>query len=285
MAAFCRKLRLKSLIVIGYFMDDYIKQLADDLKQQLKDKMSKHETNVVKSQQYQQELKYLSDFSFDAIQTIRTISIYSTRAKDIYDQFLTIRSSDDLIQSIVGLRELVLNGIHNMTKREIRYMLEMTVKYLVVDQEKMGKQLSEKTQHLANNIPSSSIEVIDRLSTPFETTIDKQFKDEVKDMFYKACAYVHPSKRQIDEQVDNYSKGIHIGFETAKMLTDLNKLLFRAYDIILTMLFIGFGQSMSGDLFIEIYDSETKWKFHKGKYLKEYSKLFDYKIERQKNNR
>jgi len=263
-------------------MDDYIKQLAEELKQQLQDKMSKYDTDVVKSQQYQQELKYLSDFSLDAIQTIKNISFCSTRAKDIYDQFLTIKSSDDLIQSIVGLRDLLINGIHNMAKREVRYMLEMTVKYLVVDQEKMGEQLSVKTQHLADNIPNSSIEVIDRLSTPFDTITDKQFKDEVKDMFYKACAYVHPSKRQIDEQVDNYSKGIHIGFETAKTLADINKLLFRGYDIILTMLFIGFGQSLSGDLFIEIYDTEPKWKFHKGKYLKEYSKLFDYKAERQK---
>jgi len=66
------------------------------------------------------------------------------------------------------------------------------------------------------------------------------------------------------------------------MLADINKLTFRAYDIILTLLFIGFGHSMSGDLFIEIYDTEPKRKFHKGKYLRQYSKLFDYKTERQK---
>jgi hypothetical protein len=266
-------------------MDDYFKQLSEELKKQLQEKIAQHQTDVVKSQQYQQELKYLGDFSYDAVQTIRTISFYSTRAKHIYDDFLTITSSDDLLQSIVGLRELVVNGIHNMAKREIRYLIEMTTKYLIVDQEKMGQPLSVKTQYLADNIPNSSIEVIDRLSTPFDATLDKQFKDEVKDLFYKACAYVHPSKRQIEEQIDNYSKGVHIGFETAKMLSDINKLLFRSYDIILTMLFIGFGQSMSSDLFIEIYDTEPKWKFHKGKYVKEYSKLFEYKLERQKNNR
>jgi hypothetical protein len=263
-------------------MDDYFKQLSEELKMQLQEKIKQHHTVVVNSQQYQEELKYLSDFSYDAIQTIRTISFYSTRAKAIYDEFLTIKSSDDLLQSIVGLRELVVNGFHNMVKREMRYMIEMTTKYLIVDQEKMGQNLSVKTQYLADEIPNSSIEVIDRLSTPFDSTLDKQYKDEVKDFFYKACAYVHPSKRQIEEQIDNYTKGLHIGFETARMLSNINKLLFRSYDIILTMLFIGFGQSMSGDLFIEIYDTQPKWKFHKGKYLKEYSKLFDYKLERKK---
>ena len=62
--------------------------------------MDKHKNEVFDSQQFKQELKYLSDFSWDAIQTIRTISIYSTRAKDIYDEFLSIRSSDDILQSI-----------------------------------------------------------------------------------------------------------------------------------------------------------------------------------------
>lgn len=112
-------------------------------------------------------------------------------------------------------------------------------------------------------------------------TVDKEFKDEIKDIFYKA-AYVHPPQRQIEEQLENYSKGIKVGFETSKMLAEINKLIFRTYYTILTLLFIGLGHSMSGELFIEIYDTEPKWKFHKGKYIKQYSKLFDYKLERKK---
>lgn len=257
---------------------------SNDFKKKHQEKIAQHRENVIGSQQYQQEIKYLNDISMDAIQAIRTISLYSLRAKFIYDEFLSIQSSDDLLQSIIGIRGLVANGIHNMPKRELRYLIEMTVKYLIVDQEKMGQPLAEKTQYLANNIPNASIDVIDRLSTPFDTTLDKQFKNEVKDLFYKACAYVHPSKRQIEEQIDNYTKGVHIGFETARMLSDINKLIFRSYDMILTLLFIGFGPSMSGDIFINIYDGEPKWKFNKGKYIQQYSKLFDYKAERQKDN-
>lgn len=266
-------------------MDDYIKQITDELKKNLQDKILEHQTTIVDSQQFQQELKYLNDFSHDAIQTITNISFYSTRARHIYDEFLTIRHSDDLIQSIVGLRQLIVNGIHNMGKREIRYLIELTTKHLVVDQEQMGQPILVKTKYLADNIPNSSIEVVERLKTPFNESLDKEFKNEIKDIFYKSCAYVHPSQKQIEEQINNYEKGVTIGFETAKMLADINKLLFRSYDIILTLLFIGFGQSMSGDIFIEIYDTEPKWKFHKGKYIREYNKLFDYKVERKKNNR
>lgn len=52
------------------------------------------------------------------------------------------------------------------------------------------------------------------------------------------------------------------------MLADMNKLIFRAYDMILVMLFHGFGDSMSGDLFIQLLDDNKKWKFHKSKYVK-----------------
>lgn len=126
-------------------MDNYIQQLVEDLKQQLQDKITLHKKDVFDSEQFAKELKFLSSFSWDIIQTIRIISLYSTRAKNIYDEFLSMKSSDDLLQSIVGIRELINNGIHNPAKRELRYLIEMSAKYLVIDQEKMGEKISFKT--------------------------------------------------------------------------------------------------------------------------------------------
>lgn len=223
---------------------------------------------------FKEQLRYVSDFSRDAIQTIRIISLYSTRAPDIYDNMLTIRVSDDLLQSIIALQNLVINGIHNMAKRETRYMIETVVKYLIVDQEEQGQPLAVKTAYLGTSIPNSSIDVVTRMWTPFDPPTDQELKAEISDIFTKACAYVHTSPRQIQEQIGNYEKGQYIGFESGKMLGDMAKLLFRIYDILLTLLFIGFGPSMSKDLFVEVFNEDPKWKFHKGKYVKEYAALF-----------
>jgi Mg2+ and Co2+ transporter CorA len=81
-------------------MDDAIKEFADELKSKLFAKQDKYKTEVYDSQWFTLEQKYLNDYSFDAIQVIRTISFYSTRAGKLYDNFLTIRASDDLLQSI-----------------------------------------------------------------------------------------------------------------------------------------------------------------------------------------
>ena len=85
--------------------------------------------NISNGQHYKQEQKYLTDITFDFINTIRIIAMYSNRAPHIYNSFLTITTIDDLIESSMAILMMVNNGIHNASKRELRYILEMSVKY------------------------------------------------------------------------------------------------------------------------------------------------------------
>ena len=253
-------------------MEDPIEELKKELQQTFLDKNSYWKNEVYNSQQYQQEIKFLQTVSMDFIHTVRAISIYSTRGKHIYNEFLSIRTIDDLIQSSIGIKLMVENGIYNIAKRELRYLIEMTTKYVIVDYAKMGESFDSKTEYLRDHVPRSSIEIINEYSTPFSHDLKERFQSEVKDFFYKSCVYVHPSKQQIDEQIKNYEQGYVIGFESSKMFTDMNRVLFRAYDMMLVMIFHSFGHSMSKDLFEQLFDKNSKWKFHKGKYVKEFRK-------------
>lgn len=254
-------------------MNDPSEVQKKQVKEALFSKRADWTEKVYESQHYQQELKYLRDISTDFVESLRKISIYSTRAGDIYDNFLCIRTIDDFMQSSIVILAMVENGIHNTVRRELRYLIEMITKYVIVDYAKIGESFQVKSDYLNDEIPNSSIEVIDNYQTPFSSDLKNEFKNEVKDFFYKSCSYVHPSKRQIDEQIRNYEMGNTIGFESAQMLTDINKILFRAYDMILTMMFHSFGPSMSKDLFEQIINENIKWKFHKGKYIKAYKEI------------
>lgn len=257
-------------------MDDPIEELRRQMMEALFKKKSDWKEKVFDTQTYQHELKYNRDITTDFVNAIRYISIYSTRAKHIYDNFLCIHATDDMLQSAIAIQMLATNGIHNTIKRELRYLIEMITKYVLVDYAKMGQDLSIKLQYLQDEVPNASIDVIQDYATPFPEPMATQFRTEVKDFFYKSCAYVHPSKKQLDEQLNNYQRGNTIGFETAKMFTDLNRLIFRAYDMILAMCLHSFGPSMSKDLFEQLFDDDPKWKFHKGKYVKAYrNKLFN----------
>jgi hypothetical protein len=248
--------------------DDFIEELRKTIISNQQQKRQDHRKDVLESVEYKNEVKYLHDFTFDFTDVLRAISIYSTRGGDIYPNFLTIRFIEELLESAVGILSLVSNGSHNMARREMRYLLELAVKYVIIDYELMGKPLSEKLEYLATNIPNSSIEVINRYHPPLEENLNSLFKNEVRDYFYKACAYVHPSKRQLSERLENQKNGATIGFETTKMLKEMNKIIFRGYDMILFMVFHGFGHSMSKDIFEQLLVDNKKWKFHKGKYIK-----------------
>lgn len=253
-------------------MEDPIEELSKTLEQAFVTKNSYWKDEVYSSQQYQQEIQFLQTVSMDFIHTVRAISMYSTRSEHIYKEFLSIRTIDDLIQSSIGIKLMVENGIYNIAKRELRYLIEKITKYVIVDYLRMGESFKSKTEYLRDKIPRSSIEIINEYSTPFTDNLKDEFQSEVKDFFYKSCVYVHPSKKQIDEQIKNYEQGHIIGFESPKMFTDMNRVLFRAYDMILVMIFHSFGRSMSKDLFEQLFDEAPKWKFHKGKYIKEFRK-------------
>ena len=80
-------------------MEDPIEELRKELQQAFLTKTSYWKDEVYDSQQYQQEIKNIQTISMDFISAVRLISMYSTRGGDIYNNFLCIRTIDDLIQS------------------------------------------------------------------------------------------------------------------------------------------------------------------------------------------
>lgn len=246
-------------------------------------KIEEYEKKVLKSPEFQAQQTYLTRISSDLIWAINSIAIYSGRASHIYDKQLCNKGFDDLLQSALSVNTLILNGAHNTARRELRYCLEMTVKYLAVDQLCSGQEIESKIIYFKKNIPRSSVSISDQLVLPFNKTDNDQFISEIKDLFAQLSSYTHPSKSQLEAQLASYDKGEFIGFESTQAIAHVNKILFRTYDMLLTLLLVSFGEGMSGDLFIEIFDNKSDWKFHKGKYVSTYSKLFDYKLERKKS--
>jgi hypothetical protein len=259
-----------------------ISQLQKVIKKVRLEKQKEHTIKQLKGQEYIQGIKYLHSITFDFINAIRSISFYSTRADYIYREFFTISIIDELIESAISISYLAEQGIYNPLKRELRYLLELVVKSVGIDYNMMGKSLAEKVEYFKREVPNSSIEYIETYRLPFNVNENLELMSEIKDLYYKTSAYVHPSKKQFMERLGNARKGNYIGFDSAEMLTKFNKEVFRAFDLILTLMFHGLGESMAGDLFIQLFDSMPKWKYHNGKYVNKYSHLFDYKAERKK---
>ena len=189
---------------------------------------------------------------------------------------------------MVAAANLAREGLINPVKRELRYVIESMVKHLYVDQ-KIRKdttipRLDERLEFLHANV-DSTIDVRHELELPALHADDaKQLIGELYDAYRECCPYVHVSRRQIEERLKLVAAGRPPGFENADDIRKTGRLMFRVYDIALTLFFHGYDLSLTGDVFINLLDEHPEWKFHKGKYVACVSAYFDYKHERNVRN-
>jgi hypothetical protein len=217
------------------------------------------------------------------LQGVTACFLMSTRSRSISENSLSLRLTDDYVQSAVSIRAMAMNGAHDPAKRELRFLLEATVKYLLVDQRLPSSDFSNKLQFLKDNVPRSSVDIVDDLVLSGLSAAEQtSLKSEVKDIYAKLSAFVHPSITQIQEDIERYRRGEHLGFESAKEVERFAENSFRVFDIVLVLLFHGVGLGLAGDIFTAALDRIPDWKFHKGKYMHVLSRHFDYKVERKR---
>lgn len=237
----------------------------------INEKIEEHKNKVLSSIEYKNEIIRLENLSKDYINTLRLISLYSTRSNEIYTNYLNISIIDELLESAVNSIMLIKNGSFNIVKRELRYLLELEVKFSFSDYNDNNKvAIDDKLEYFVNEIPRSSIDIIRDFNLPLSTDMNEQFKKDVINNYSNLCEYIHPSKKQYRERLNNYAKGQYIGFESVAMIRKVNDLVFRSYDMILFLQLYCFGFSMSKDILELIISDFPKWKFLKGKYVGAY---------------
>lgn len=199
------------------------------------------------------------------------------------DLWLLQRSTDDLLESVIAVPTLTSNGMVNVARRELRYLLEATVKYVYVDQQLDGDApLEERVRYLGDpsKVPRSSITTIDDTKI-WMLDEPEQLRHAVKQSFGALSGDVHPSRTAVKERLARAERGEFVGFEGPRVLEAFNGLMSQTLDVVLALIFQGIGPSFTGDLFIQIFDDLPDWKFHRTRFVAQISRHFDYKVERQ----
>jgi len=198
-------------------------------------------------------------------------------------KWLMQNMSDELLESAVALLQLTEQGIFNVARRELRYMLEAAVKYIYVDR-KLGASasLEDRVRFLGDTqkVPRSSVTRIDDLRILMVRDPD-DFRAAVHSCFGRLSGYVHPSQPALGERLARAGRGEFSGFESARTLESFNSVASQCLDLVLVLLFNGIGPTSTGDLFTEAFDRREQWKFHCTRYVPQVSRFFDYKVERQ----
>ncbi len=251
--------------------------------QVLEQRMAEHEV-VRSSDAYRGAMTYMWRLNMDFVVAVRAAAIAFTRYPDS-EKWLLQSSMDDYMQSAITIVSLGQQGVFNVGRRELRYMLESAAKCVYVDQQLPGATpLNERIAFVADpsKVARSSIDAVDHLNLRLLPD-PNGFTSAVHSTFGALSSFTHVSETQLQERQRRWAHGELVGFEGPATLDRFNKIVAQAYDLILALIFEGIGPSFTGDLFVSVFDSHQDWKFHKGRYVREISKFFDYKAERQRS--
>jgi hypothetical protein len=256
--------------------------LFAEWRKQAEEKQQRHQA-IVESAEYRTQLARLGQITIDFVITLRLCWIATTRAGDWVDKSLFMRSIDDLMQSALLIRTAVHEGLRNSARRELRYMVELAIKSLYVDQQMPTSSLDHRLIYFDRKLDPSSITPVKDLrfgilgAAQAQLTIDKLLA-----AYSRACAYVHPSVRQIEERLEMVERGVSPGFETAEELRESNDEVFEGFSLVLVLLFEAIGGAFAGDIFetAGLGDREG-WVFHGHPLVAALDEHFDYKAERQ----
>jgi hypothetical protein len=199
------------------------------------------------------------------------------------DRWLRHRSTDEFLESAVGILWLAHQGVFNVGRRELRYLLEAAVKYVYVDEQSPGEaQLAERLAMVedTSRVPLSSVEPIDAITVRMQSD-PKVFRDAVKSTFGALSGYVHVSPKQLRERFRRVARGEVLGFEAPITVEAFARAMLQTYDLILAVVLEGVGPSFAGDLFAQVFDDESNWVFHRSRFVRVVSQSFDYKVKRR----
>lgn len=193
-----------------------------------------------------------------------------------------LRMVDDITQSTISIETLAKEGIINTCKRELRYLLELTIKATIIANGSAKIDINEQIIEYKNLLNSSNINPLNTLKLSyFNEDEEKEFKSEVKRTYGILSNFTHATANQITQRIERSLNGKSIGFEGVEELNDLNFLVEKVFSQVIVFIFNAVPQYVVADYLVESNGDINNWYFKKSKFISLIDENFDYKYERQ----
>lgn len=212
------------------------------------------------SKEFQDELKFLQRTRDSFIKAFAAITLYSSRSPYLCQKSLLFSDAEDILQSSLSYAALVPEGILNVTRRELRYILETVCTHYYVDSQQFDRPLEERVTFLRSLGRQPKIDLLANAKfEAFDSTQSADFISDVSQLYSLLCEFVHPSAQQIEERLRRAEAGRFSGFEGVEDLRRLNRDVFRTLDIVLAVYFHALSLPLAGDIFTQVLDDDKNW--------------------------
>ncbi len=246
------------------------------------DTMRKNIESELNSNEYNNEYLRHIDILNSFMRALVFIRMNCSRNKTLKDALFCLSVIDDLLQSLVAIKSLSNEGIRNTCRRELRYIIELSIKACLISQKDVDKTIEEKISVFRNILRSTNISMMKNIDFFYFADADREYFISEASRFYGTlCLYVHASPEQIKERLELDAKGVYIGHEGTLELKELNDEIGKALYIALILFFHAIPQWCVGDYLVESNGCTVDNYFTQYRLVSVIDEHFDYKHERQ----
>lgn len=236
---------------------------------------------VSSSVEYRQEMRRVVAIKADFLLALSAAWAVSSRDNGFLEKSMVMRGLEDISESAVLIGMSIENSVRNVVRRELRYLLEMSVKALIVDQNMATSSFEDRAVFMDRKIKSAGIDDSKDLRLSLIPGLQGEVIGRINSLYYKLSEYVHPSVSQIRERVRLSDSGVRMGFDSVDEIKKINDVVFDVYSLILVIILHAIATDFTGDLMLRVFDSRHEWRFHGNKYVAAIDAFYDYKDERK----
>lgn len=198
------------------------------------------------------------------------------------DNHLLSYLAQDFLQSAVSIITLGMEGLTSVAKRELRFIIEASIKLCLVQQKDYASSIQTKLDRFDKELSSQRISIKQNLHLSLlPDELKEPFGEEVGRVYGLTSSYVHLTPQQIQERIAAVDAGRTAGKENAADVEGLNLLVSRGLAVSLTLLFHSVPSYVAGDWMVEDDGATVAWYFGGSRFLAGVDRHFDYKHERQ----
>lgn len=222
---------------------------------------------------------------------LTVIDLMATRWPEFFEQLITLRVKQQFVESMVAAGQSIKEGLHNPARRELRFLLEASIKTLWLDTGSpaingvaplaaVPGTVDEKVAALDDLGKERLGEVIDSLTFRLMDAAGAEtYRQTANSLYGRLSTHVHISSTVIGKDLKGFDKDRDFGFETVGDVNAMADLMRQVLDLALASHFEAFDAGLVGDMFVALFDDMDRWSFRKTPLVSAVSRQFDDKAE------
>lgn len=226
---------------------------------------------------------------------INAIDLIATRYPPFFEERITLRIKQQFVESLVATAAAVKEGLYNPARRELRFLLEASVKTLWLDSgcPAIGDATGAPSKPLPTNVDEKVSSLDDLGRERFGEIVDSlrfgliddvgaaTYRQTALSLYSRLSTHVHISSNIIARDLKGFDRGRDFGFETTADVNAIIDLARQVLDLALASHLEAFDEGLVGEIFTSLLYDMKRWSFHKTPLVAAVSRHFDYKSERQ----